>query len=480
VRKRAVVLSAVLVVAGFACAELFDEPSQCKTDRDCERFGDAVCNTAQAVCVSRAQAQAEAGFDAPTADVVDDTVLPPIDCAMVARPKPVATVPYDTTDGGAGDITVSKTLDCTKDWTLDRRIYIRPGAVLTIQENTTIRGNAGARVVVTPGGRLAAAGRRDQPIVFTSAQATPAAGNWDGVYVLGSAPPNNNGPYGGDTTLAAGGNNPDDNSGTLEFVRIEYAGEGLVFGGAGRGTKVDHVQVLRSGDNCFTLYGGTVNAKHLVCQFPTDEQFEIDARYTGKLQFIFGQKTPTGATQVGRNGILTSVAGTAPVIYNATILGENLAAAAQGYGLVFRTNTAMDVNNAIISGWFTGIDAQGALGTPIELRGSIVFGNATNPAYAEVDAGEPDAGDPLSDEDNGFDEIAFFGVGGRGNSTTNPGLMAPFNAAAPQPWPAAAITAGARTPPATTENFFDTTAIYIGAFRDANDAWMSQWTRFGN
>lgn len=477
-KKRLAVVLVMLVLAAAACAELFDEPSQCKTDRDCERFGpDAVCNVAQAVCFTRAPEVPEGGPDIPS-DAGDDAP-PARNCKAVPTPKPTENVPYDTTDGGAGDITTSRTLDCTKDWFVDRSIYVRPGATLTIHENTTIRVATGARIVITPGARIEAVGKRDEPIVFTSAQATPAASDWNGLFILGLAPPERapDQAFNQDPLLAASGNMPDDSSGTLEFVRVEFAEEGLVFGGTGRGTKVDYVQVFRSGDNCFTFFGGTVNAKHLVCQFPTDEQFEINVGYTGKLQFLFGQKTPTGANALGRNGILTDGAGTGATIYNATILGDSVTV--QGYGLVFRAGSALDVNNAIIRGWMTGLEATGNLGTPVELRGSIVSGNTTNPAFAET-PDETDAAAPTFNDDNGFDEVGFFNNAGRANSTADPNLIAPFDTDAPQPWPAAAITTNARTPPATPENFFDTTAVYIGAFRDANDGWMSQWTRFGN
>ena len=42
--------------------------------------------------------------------------------------------------------------------------------------------------------------------------------------------------------------------------------------------------------------------------------------------------------------------------------------------------------------------------------------------------------------------------------------------------PAAALTVGARTPP--NDGFFDTTAAYVGAFRDGTDDWLSGWARF--
>lgn len=478
-RARVLYVVCASALAVVACAELFDEPSQCKTDRDCEKFGpDAVCFVAQAVCISRSGGADDAGLDASATDASVDNDVPQRDCRGDGGPKPVKPIPTNLTDASAGDITTSVTLDCDNDWTLDRRVYVHPGATLTIHENTTIRATAGARLVIMRGARIQAVGRRDMPIVFTSGVAgVPAAGNWDGIYVLGNAPPARATPgqnYNAEALLAAGGNDAADNSGALEFVRIEYSGEGLVLSGVGRGTRVDHVQVRRSGDNCFTLFGGTVGAKHLVCQFPTDEQFEIDGAFTGKLQFIFGQKTPTGANVTGRNGVLTN--GSTAAVYNATIIGDSVPV--QGYGLVFRNGSGMDYGNFIIQGWHTGIEAIGGRGTPLDLRGSLVFGNTTNPTYEE-DAGETDAASPFFDDDGAFDELGFFSMAGRNNATNNPTLISPFNATTPEPWPSTAITTGAATPPAG-DGFFDVTATYIGAFKDSNDAWTLGWTRFGN
>jgi hypothetical protein len=241
-----------------------------------------------------------------------------------------------------------------------------------------------------------------------------------------------------------------------------------MFGAVGKGTRVDSVQVRHASDNCFVMNGGSFDAKHLVCQQAFDEQFEIGQGYAGRLQFLFGQKVSPGD---GHNGILVDGENTAPVIYNATLCGQARAENVGGHGLALRNNVKVDVNDLVVMGWLSGLDVQsGNVGAPLLVRSSVFFENALNPVSNE-DGG---AG-PLSNDDNGFDELRLFQDGG--NVATNPAVVDCHGATAPKPWPSTPLTAGARTPP--SDGFFDVTATHIGAFRDANDTWMTgAWVRF--
>ena len=138
--------------------------------------------------------------------------------------------------------------------------------------------------------------------------------------------------------------------------------------------------------------------------------------------------------------------------------------------MLVRNGTKLDANDLVVTGWFSGLDVTGNLGTPVLLRSSVFFGNTINPVVDE------DGGDGASaDNDNGFSELNLFTDGG--NRDTNPNLVDCHDPTAPKPWPTATLTAGARTPP--NDGFFDTTATWIGAFKDANDAWMTgAWVRF--
>ena len=466
------ILALTLVAAAMAAGAcvLLDEPQQCASDGDCARF-DAICDLTQAVCVARPESDAAPSTDAPATPPPDaPSDAPPVDPACNVSPKPVASANAGLPAGpdGGTQVATSLTLGCEKDWTLEGPLVVPSGATLTIAAGTTIKAKKGtsAAIVVQPGGRIVAQGQQDAPIVFTVDDPAPAAGDWRGVFLLGTAPRNGTAPYQNDPLLAYGGDAPDDDSGVLGFVRVEYPQSGLVLGAVGNKTKIDSVQVRFSNDNCFLFNGGTVDVKHLVCQFPADEQFEIQERYTGRMQFLFGQESAAGA---GHDGMLIDGANTFPVLYNATFCGEAQIQDVQGYGMIIRNSTRLDANNLVLTGWYSGLDTTGNLGTPILVRSAISSGNRFNPVIEE-DGG---AG-ALADDDNGVDELGIFRDGG--GRDTNPNLVACHDTKSPQPWPNAALTAGARTPP--NDGFFDVTAAFIGAFRDANDDWLVGWTRF--
>ncbi len=475
-RAAAVLLTiGVFYTSSFGCADLFETATQCTTDRECEKF-DGVCDTAQGVCAPRGSLSNDgggSGGDTSTTtgnDSATDDVIIPDKCNV--SPKPVGTIGTKV-DAGRAEITGAVTLGCDKDWTLDALVFVRAGATLTIEAGTTIKAKkgAGAGIVVSTGGKIIANGQRDLPIVLTSDAATPGPGDWRGVFVLGLAPPSGQAPFNDDPDLPWGGANASDSSGAISFTRIEYSESGLTLSGVGNQTKVDFVQVRKSRDNCFFFNGGTADVKHLVCQSSGDDQFEWSTAAQGRAQFLFGQK-PAPPPVDGSHGLL--IDNSNPRIFNATICGDS--PTPLGYGLLFRDGATLDINGAIFSGWFVGLDATGNVPTPGAIRSSIAFGNATNPAYAE-DPAETDPDSPLFDDDNGLDELALWNDAASANAETDPKLVKCLDATNPQPWPAAALTTNAPAPPA--DGFFDANAKYIGAFRDANDGWMKgAWVRF--
>jgi hypothetical protein len=446
--------SAVLLGAGAACSELFDDPQQCAFDRDCEAVAKGSrCDIKQRICVPSTLASVDSGVTppGPTGDggAAPDADTFPAACDL--SPKPEADVPGTVASTGQGvqiDLASDLTLDCSKDWRLGARLVVKSGAVLTIQAGTKVLMDkaANAGIVVQPGGRIVARGTADRPVVLTSNAPAPAVGDWRGLVLLGAAPPTGGTVDGVDPLLGYGGNAADDSSGALEFVRIEWSTAGLILGGVGNKTSLDGIQVRRSNDNCFVFTGGTAQAKHLVCQFPADEMFEMNAGFNGKLQYVFGSKTPAGPNH---NGVLAD--SSFPQVYNATICGNNVAN--QGSGLLFRNGARLDFANAIVTGWGLGVEAGGNIGNPLEVRSSVIAENATNPANA-VDAG--------------FDTLAMLNDQGRANRFTPAGLVDCYDPAAPKPWPGTAIVG--RTPP--NDGFFDTAATYVGAVRDANDPWL--------
>jgi hypothetical protein len=143
-------------------------------------------------------------------------------------------------------------------------VFVDDGATLNIQPGTRVIGEAGSvgSLIVLRGGRLNAIGTREQPIVFTSDQpvGSRARGDWGGIIINGRAPVNIPGGEGvGEAdTGVYGGNQPNDNSGTMRYVRIEFAGtefspdnelNGIAFQGVGNGGSYEYIQVHMNKDD---------------------------------------------------------------------------------------------------------------------------------------------------------------------------------------------------------------------------------------
>ena len=160
---------------------------------------------------------------------------------------------------GRTQVNVQSNITSDTTWTADNvyvllaPIFVETGATLTIEPGTTILGEKAGlgTLIVARGGRLIAEGTREAPIVFSSAQpiGTRATQDWGGLIINGAAPINVPGgeAFGEGDTGAYGGTNPDDSSGSIRYVRVEYAGiefspdnelNGIAFQGVGRGTDV--------------------------------------------------------------------------------------------------------------------------------------------------------------------------------------------------------------------------------------------------
>nr|WP_121269145.1 hypothetical protein [Pedobacter schmidteae] len=312
----------------------------------------------------------------------------------------------DLSTGGvqvSGDIKTNTTWTADKIYQLKGYVYVTDGATLTIEPGTIIKGDKASKatLVITRGAKINAVGTVDKPIVFTSGVAAGARreGDWGGLILLGKAPHNkgaNNKIEGGLTPTVAGeeakyiqfgGSDPADNSGTLKYVRVEYAGipfsvdneiNGITFGAVGSGTTIDYVQVYRSGDDAFEWFGGTVNAKHLIASGTWDDDFDTDNGFSGKIQFALAQRYPLIADQSGSNGFESdndpNGTGDAPqtsaIFSNVTIVGPLAAANTKINGFFqhaaqIRRNSAISTFNSIFTGFPDGIYIDDStVGTP--------------------------------------------------------------------------------------------------------------------
>ncbi|HKO53391.1 MAG TPA: hypothetical protein VJV79_37035 [Polyangiaceae bacterium] len=415
-------------------------------------------------------------------------------------------IPHDA----EGNITLDHLTSDTI-WKLEGRWFVKPGHTLTIDPCTLIEAtptpNAGS-LFVPQGAKINAAGKKDAPIVFTTQthELVPGA-PWGGIVLLGKAPvarlnetPTYLRQYEGyvDPRATFGLANPadfdeNDDSGVLQFVRIEYSGDiivtgkeinGLSFCGVGAGTTIDHIQVKDQQDDCFEWFGGTMNASHLICQNSGDDMFDADLGYKGHLQYLFGRNLfegssgdPTGFEWDGDQDDLAVPAdeASAPKVSNATICGVNMAGLSSSYGSVIRRNVApgTSIMNTIFTGWSFGLDLRNHVGTNAEplvsLTESIFFGqvSANGQSPSDDDSSPTDGTSGSAKGDYAFIEDTY--LGDAANAVTLGGdAPVGFDCYSEVPSaPSAAIAGGTPAAP------FDKSAKFVGAGSFDANGWQS-------
>ena len=205
----------------------------------------------------------------------------------------------------SGTLTGEQTLEA-KEYILNGTVVIENGGRLNIPAGTTIKAREGfsSYLLVAQGGKLYADGTADKPIVFTANSTTPTSGYWGGIIINGKAPISGSNANKSDTGLTEidnnykyGGNVDNDNSGSLTYVKICYAGarstadiehNGLTLNGVGNGTKIENIYILESADDAVEFFGGTVNVTNLLAVNPDDDMFDFTQGYSGKLKNCYG------------------------------------------------------------------------------------------------------------------------------------------------------------------------------------------------
>ena len=276
------------------------------------------------------------------------------------------------------EITSDMTLKATDNNLLRGFVYVTKGVTLTIEPGTVIKGEKATKgsLIVEPGGKIIAEGTAEKPIVFTSDQAAGSRdyGDWGGLILCGNAPVNANEPQieGGPRTVY-GGDNPEDNSGVVKYVRIEFAGyplepnkeiNGLTCGGVGRGTTLEYIQVAFCGDDSFEWFGGTVNAKHLIAYKGWDDEFDTDYGFQGKLQYLLGVRDPnpifSNVTLIGPLYGESAGKAESDILYTTDDAANGAKGGQFQAAMHIRRNSALNVYNSVFTGWPYGLYLQNA------------------------------------------------------------------------------------------------------------------------
>ncbi len=274
------------------------------------------------------------------------------------------------------------TLDAGTVYRLTGKIQINDGATLTIPAGTVIEGvgETASYIAVAQGGKLNVNGTAANPVVMTSGLAVKAPGDWGGLVICGRAPINR--VTGGTSSaqsevadLSYGGSVANDNSGSITYLRIEYAGaafnsekefNGVSLFGVGSGTVFSNVEAYAGADDGFEFFGGTVNTSNLISIGNEDDQFDwtegwsgTNTNWYGKLDFNKGNRG-IEADNYELGFMNTPISN--PTITNITLVGPGSGADSTIYtenqAFKFRRGTRSSVTNAYVSGWKTGIDVE--------------------------------------------------------------------------------------------------------------------------
>lgn len=290
------------------------------------------------------------------------------------------------------------TLDANTEYNLTGALIVANGAKLVIPAGTKIIGTGGtsAYIAVAQGGKIEINGTATNPVIMTGASATP--GNWGGLVICGKAPINKGTSATAEVSeLTYGGNDVADNSGSIKYLRIEYAGanfnsekefNGLSLFGVGSGTTIQYVQLYKGSDDGIEFFGGTVNTSHIISSYNEDDMFDWTEGWNGTNQNWYGvQDSSTGnrgieADNNSNNHVATPIS--FPTVNNLTLVGRG-SASTEPQALKLRVGTYASFDNLVLKNFSTGFDVEhdetlAAIATGKLKATNVLFENVTTKA----------------------------------------------------------------------------------------------------
>ena len=428
----------------------------------------------------------------------------------------------------------NRTFSADSNYLVRGTLRVKSQATLTVQPGVVIFEETASvgTIVVERGGKLNASGLPFAPIVITSdaAPGTQTPGGTGGLYLLGRARTNFVNSCAGDSASAEGsgaigyygGNDPNDNSGVLRYVRVEFAGvtfspnneaNSFTFCGVGVGTTLEYLQAHRGSDDLFEFFGGNASPTHLVGTYGNDDGFDWQGGYNGRAQFVvIRQVTGDAGTERGIEADNNEFDNTSelcsgrsfPTLANFTLIGDRTPGAGIGDGVHLRRGTGAILLNSIITEWKqSALEVNGAatfanhcadrVGIaaitpatycssnldpgPIVFDGNLLFNNAGGDYGGAASAGSP----CLPGLDSTTVSIATAQY--TQNSNADPLLSGALDVANPVWVPAAGSPAYAgnsghgKTVSTPKDGFFEQ-VCYVGAVGQGDD-WTQGWTYYG-
>ena len=291
----------------------------------------------------------------------------------------------------SGTISSDMTLDANVPYFLENALSVEPGVTLTIPAGTmiTAKVEAGTEtntyIVVQKGGKIDIQGTEANPVIMTSANQTP--GDWGGLVILGDATTTK----GIDATAEVGdfkygGSNDTDNSGSISYLVINYAGasinadsqyNGLTLYAVGSGTTIENVAMLNGTDDGVEFFGGTVSATNMYMENNEDDAIDWTEGWNGTLTNGYVLHTIAGfSTVMEGDGDNNN-----PKFVNITAVST-----VGGTALQFKKESGGTITGLSLTGYETILDfPQGGAFANVQIEGANADPNQLYDAVATVD-----------------------------------------------------------------------------------------------
>jgi len=282
-----------------------------------------------------------------------------------------------------GVVTETVTLNASVAYTLTSSYIVQDGGKLIIPAGTKITANAAGTsvyIAVLKGGQIEINGTATNPVIMSSASATP--GDWGGLTICGDAPTteglNATAEIGG---FIYGGNNASDDSGSINYlvmlgtgaqINSESQYNGISFYAVGSETEVNNIAIINGADDGVEFFGGTVNATNVYLENNEDDAVDWTEGWSGILNNTYISHTngnfSTALEADGDNGN--------PTINNFTAITTD-----PGTALQFKKMSGATMTNVLLSGYDVNVDMkdEGPLaniivdGTPLTSEDDNVF-----------------------------------------------------------------------------------------------------------
>ena len=171
-----------------------------------------------------------------------------------------------------------------------------------------------------------------------------------------------------------GGSNDADNSGSISYLIINYAGaqinaesqyNGLTLYAIGSGTTIDNVAILNGTDDGVEFFGGTVSASNFYLENNEDDAVDWTEGWNGTLTNTYVLHTITGfSTAAEGDGVNND-----PKFVNFTAVSNT-----GGTALQFKKESGATITGLSLTGYVTSLD----------------FPNAGAPANVQIDGADSD------------------------------------------------------------------------------------------